>query len=479
MKQLQTINTIKTFLPSVIGLDFSLLYGSFGRNEGKANSDIDIQLIVNSNFNTKAFIEQLSDLFKNEAVHIYEVALRNKVVVYFQQQPKIEFGVVYNLNDINRNYLGSEISNAENTILYENPSCKIDIRTYLEGIISDKKSKVVDNILEKQITDLVDKFMYEFENCSTMHRRSDSFQFYFFYNIALHLCVQLNYISKGHSKYLFLPKNVATQFLDKDEKAIFQSIKGTLFLPEANVQKRNLLNFFYLSIKTLLDSEKQEKIKKILEWIYERDFYWNFRDVSSFNPKIKPGILYRTATLSLCQHENRLNQLLEKHKIKSIIDLRATREVDELPYQTDILNSVKYTHAPFDPWNQPDWFKALEIGGSNADIAYSFFSIACNEQVKQVMEEIINHKEGAIAIHCYAGKDRTGIIISLLHLLVDTPLELVYADYLASESDTIAERLDILLNIINQKGGIVSYLLGCGLTASQIDELKLKIMYGN
>jgi protein-tyrosine phosphatase len=92
------------------------------------------------------------------------------------------------------------------------------------------------------------------------------------------------------------------------------------------------------------------------------------------------------------------------------------------------------------------------------------------------MEAIINEDKGTVAIHCFAGKDRTGIFISMLHLLADTPLEIIHADYLASEVDVRLSRLNLVLDIINEKGGIESYLLSTGLTENQILKLKQKLL---
>ena len=62
---------------------------------------------------------------------------------------------------------------------------------------------------------------------------------------------------------------------------------------------------------------------------------------------------------------------------------------------------------------------------------------------------------------------------------MDTPLETIYADYLASEVDVKLNHLEIVLNIVNEKGGIVQYLIGCGLQPTQIEQLKNKLLNGN
>ena len=462
--------------PNVKGIDVALLYGSFGRNEATPNSDIDIQLLVNKDFETSILKDQLQKLFHNEIQSIREVAMRNKVVAYFKSQPKIEFAICTNIAEIDRNYLGSEITYFSQTVLYQRVPQLYDIGSYLAQLIRVYNNNKTEQQKEKQITDLVDKFIYEFESCSGMHRRSDGYQFYFFYNIALQVAIQLNHLSKGHSKFNFLPKYFIANILTKEEQETFYNLKGTLFLPEANQQKRKLLDFFYAAIETLVTPEKLEEVKQFCEWLYNRDFLWNFRDISTHNSKIKSGRIYRTATMTLFQNENRFDELLNEKQIKTVIDLRADKEIEELPYHEQTLSKFKYIKAQLDPWNQPEWFKQKHHQGTNEEIAYRFFAIGCNDQIKNAMEAIINEELGSVAVHCFAGKDRTGIFISMLHLLADTPMEIIYADYLASEVDVKISRLNLVLEIINEKGGIEPYLLSCGLTDNQISKLKQKLL---
>ncbi len=476
MIQLKKIDQLQKMFPNVKGIDVALLYGSFGRKEATPNSDIDIQLLVNKDFETSILKNQLQKLFHTEIQSIREIAMRNKVVVYFKSQPKIEFAICTKIAEIDRNYLGSEITDFSQTVLYQRVPQLYDIGSYLAQLIRDYNNNKTEQQKEKQITDLVDKFIYEFESCSGMHRRSDGYQFYFFYNIALQVAIQLNHLSKGHSKFNFLPKYFIANILTKEEQETFYNIKGTLFLPEANQQKRKLLDFFYTAIETLVTTEKLEEVKQFCEWLYNRDFLWNFRDISTHNSKIKSGRIYRTATMTLFQNENRFDELLNAKQIKTVIDLRADKEIEELPYYEQTLSKFKYIKAQLDPWNQPEWFKEKHHQGTNEEIAYRFFAIGCNDQIKNAMEAIINEELGSVAVHCFAGKDRTGIFISMLHLLADTPIEIIYADYLASEVDVKISRLNLVLDIINDKGGIEPYLLSCGLTDNQISKLKQKLL---
>jgi protein tyrosine/serine phosphatase/predicted nucleotidyltransferase len=478
MIQLKNIEKIKKLIPTIKGIEVALLYGSFGRGEGKPNSDVDIQLVVDSTFDIEMLSQALSNGFTNEISYITRIALRNKLVIYFNQSPKIEFAICTSIDEINRNYLGSEITNVSSTVLFANSKWNSKIISYLDDIQLQKKIDKENINLESMAIDLVDKFVYEFENCSTMHRRSDAFQFYFFYNIALHITIQLYCLKKGDLEYLFLPKNFVTDRLSTEEQNEFYQLNSSLFLSEANKKKRKLLEFFYSTIQNLIPEEKKNAVSDFLEFVFNRDYYWNFRDISKFNTRIKPGIIYRTGLLCSYQKDNSITPLLNSNNIQTIIDLRAQRETDEIPYRSDTISRINYINAPFDPWNQPDWFKEEHVYGTKDEIAYRFFALGCNTSIKIALEGILSAKEGAIAIHCHAGKDRTGILITLLHLLIDTPVEQIKADFLASEMDVKWYRMQMVLDIIQNKGGVENYILSCGLTQNQIDQLKLKLTHG-
>lgn len=475
MKQNKIIEQIKLALPNEAGIDAAILYGSFGRNKPSPNSDIDIQLLCNVEFNSTSFIRILKQVFHGEIRDVIPVSKRNKIVIYFNDSPKLEFAICSKLAEIDKHYVGSEITEPRDTILFEKQPAVTQLHEYLSQLISDRANQTNLSQQNEIVDDLIAKFIYEYESCSTMHRRSDGYQYYFFYNIAVDVAVQLMYLSRGYYQFKFLPKYFIPEVLSAEEQQTFYNLSGSLFLPQANNKKRRLLDFFYSSIQKMVTSDRLDEVRQLCEWIFERDYYWNFRDVSKFNPRIKTGVIYRTATMTFFQNDSSFADFLKQNKITTVIDFRADKEVDEHPYNEESRKLFKYVRTPFDPWNQPEWFKKEYHHGTNEEIAYRFFGIGCQQEIKAAMESIIR-TDDAVAVHCFAGKDRTGIFVSLLHLLADTPLDIVYTDYLASEVDVKLNRLEIVLEIVKDKGGICEYLMDCGLSKEQIDELKKKIL---
>ena len=213
----------------------------------------------------------------------------------------------------------------------------------------------------------------------------------------------------------------------------------------------------------------------LIEKIYERDYFWNFRDAAKFNVLFAKGLIYRTTSLTNYQHESFFLDFLKTYNINQIIDLRADREVAENNYTEQSQQNFKYVHAPFDPWAQSIAFQNTYNTGTNAEIAYHFFMMECKPSIKIVLESIIQN-DHATALHCHAGKDRTGIIIALLNVLIDTPKQDILTDYLASEMDSHEGLMDIVFAEIEKFGGIEGYLLSCQLSLQQIEKLKKTIL---
>ena len=470
MNQYKILEILKNGLQKNEQIKSAILYGSFARQSESPNSDIDLAILVKTGFENSVLIRKLNELLSQfDILHIINVELRNKLVVYFQNIPKLEITILYNIEEIKRNYLGSNIpvDLINTTILFDKTNSVIQFLK--QSTINNKKDT------KRIVSNLINKFVYEFENCSYYHSRSDAYKFYFFYNIAFHTAIQLKYLSKGKTKYYFLPKNFAVKnFTTDEQRDDFYQLAGSTYLRDANNKKRNLLDFFFSTISSIKHAES-DKIKRVLEKIFERDYLWNFRDIAKFNPSVKNGIIFRTSSPTAYQNEAFLLKYLKVNSIKTIIDLRAEQEIRKDPYLKNFIKNYKYIKAPFDPWKQPEWFKKKYHYGTNTEIAYRFFVIGCKDKVKKIFDAIYE-AEGAVLIHCVAGKDRTGFVILLINLLLETDYNIILTDYLASELDTHKDKLDIYYDYIKKEGGIIKYLKSCGLSETKLNLIKKKLL---
>ncbi|OOG78670.1 tyrosine-protein phosphatase [Algoriphagus sp. A40] len=323
---------------------------------------------------------------------------------------------------------------------------------------------------EASISELIESFLVEFEVCSSSHRRGNDTLFCNSYNRALHDAIKLNDQSRGKKGIdLSCGSFVASEVIKPEH--------GRLNLHEANGWKRKLLDFFYFSIRDLRSESQLKEAKHFCETVFKRDFLWNFRDISQFNPAIKPGFIFRSSTLTLIQNEGFFEEFIRQKNIKTVIDFRSERETSKRGYGENSLQYFAWIPVPIDPSIHQTELKGKNQKESSGEDTYRFLATECYHSIKKAVEAILQ-AENSVAIHCHSGKDRTGFFVSLLHLLSGANRKTVYGDYLASEMDTKKEYLDVVLDRIEKENGIENYLRLCGLSNSQVWDLKQKLRAG-
>lgn len=93
----QIIEGFRPILDRTEGVEAAMLYGSVARQEATPNSDIDVALIVNEGFSSKALMSALMEAEPKPDL-VMQVAMRNKVVSFFQgMRLKAEFSIHRNL----------------------------------------------------------------------------------------------------------------------------------------------------------------------------------------------------------------------------------------------------------------------------------------------------------------------------------------------------------------------------------------------
>jgi protein-tyrosine phosphatase len=124
------------------------------------------------------------------------------------------------------------------------------------------------------------------------------------------------------------------------------------------------------------------------------------------------------------------------------------------------------------------------------------------DAVVEIMRAMVHAQPGGVVIHCYAGKDRTGIVAALLLSLVGVPTAIISADYAESQErlwplyekglavDMDEEEADfwtqptateemmnmMLEHVETRYGGTEKYLLASGLSSEDIGQLKSRLL---
>lgn len=452
---------LETFFEKQPGITAAVRIGSAGRQQLGPNSDLDYQLVLEKNCLLEDLFQAAEMAFGPLLVRISQMPERNKAALFFGEKLlACELFFHQNIEELGKYFLGSEISDAGKAIVFDREG---RLKSYLQKQISAWE-KGREKRLREEVERLIAAFEVRFEGCSRAHGRSDGYHFSVLFGQALNAVVRLIWLAQGEAKFDFMPPNFLTKYSRPLDLGLDQL--GQIDLRTAHLQKKHLLGIF-----TEWAPKAAERYQLNMDWekkfaflnaVMVRDRFWNLRDAAKFNERLRPGQVFRSAAFCLIQPVEDVYSFFQQKNIRTVIDLRADRELVEHPYYPEQLDGVQYVHAPFDPWRQPESFKMEHAHlNDNSVIAYYFFMKCCCESVAKVFE-IFAKAEGAVLVHCHAGKDRTGILLTLLHLLSGANGEAIIRDYLASEMDTRPELFDIILQVVEENGGIEAYLENCG-----------------
>jgi protein-tyrosine phosphatase len=115
---------------------------------------------------------------------------------------------------------------------------------------------------------------------------------------------------------------------------------------------------------------------------------------------------------------------LRAYGVSRIVDLRGPHELEQLP--SPLADDAAYRNLPVqDPGDPADEPTLAELYRGMLDRRPELFGA--------VMVTIAEAPEGAVAVHCAAGKDRTGLVVAMTLSLAGVPDEAIGADYAMTE----------------------------------------------
>jgi protein-tyrosine phosphatase len=230
---------------------------------------------------------------------------------------------------------------------------------------------------------------------------------------------------------------------------------------------------------------------------------FNLRDLgdipTSDGKTTKRGVFVRSGNLDKISVEGQ--QKLIDYGVKTIIDLRSEWECRNYPNVFAKSSHVRYKNLPMlkdDISNDPQ-FKAKTGRAANLAGIYRVYFDNCQEAIGSIISTVAESPTTTV-FHCYAGKDRTGIVAALLLSIAgvdDTTIAQDYAETtnhiqhlivewrenaiknnrdltkhdreVGAASETI---LDSLSYIRKQYGSVEDYLLTCNVSAEQLLRIK-------
>ena len=158
---------------------------------------------------------------------------------------------------------------------------------------------------------------------------------------------------------------------------------------------------------------------------------FNIRDIGGYPTRDGRRVRWRTFFRADSMHRLTADdqQTLLGFGLRTVIDLRRTRELAERPNVFAPSAEVSYRHhnlagdEPL-PYSLADGTPAERIFGS-----YSSWIQHREEQVGQVLATLAEPEALPALFHCAGGKDRTGVISALLLGIAGVPEETIAEDY--------------------------------------------------
>jgi len=175
----------------------------------------------------------------------------------------------------------------------------------------------------------------------------------------------------------------------------------------------------------------------------------NFRDFGGYRTqtgtRLKEGLLYRSGDLARATDADL--DYLASLGIKTICDLRSEGERKREPDRVPAAKPFTFFNIPMRPivdYQGRSLRRLLSLmAGSERKVdyvaesyqAYRDYATSYLPQLKALFRRISNPENLPLLIHCSAGKDRTGVVASLIQLVLGVPVEIVIDDYLKTNGN--------------------------------------------
>lgn len=158
----------------------------------------------------------------------------------------------------------------------------------------------------------------------------------------------------------------------------------------------------------------------------------NFRDIGGMfttdGRKVRSGRLFRSDSLQELDDDD-ITALVELLRIRYVIDLRTSSEAVQQGRGPLSTYPVAYLNVPLVDVDAP-------IGPPGMVVLNQYLEhLESDPNLPLAVETVAHAVRHPTVVHCAAGKDRTGVVMALVELLLGVPEEQVVADYMVTAAN--------------------------------------------
>ncbi len=236
----------------------------------------------------------------------------------------------------------------------------------------------------------------------------------------------------------------------------------------------------------------------------------NIRDLGGYSAQDGHSTRWKTFLRSGTMHDlpPGSQSTLVDYGVRTIIDLRTTRELESHPNVFVHSARVRYVHQNMIGDDPLESSFITEKSGERADQTLASYGTIIDRRqacIGEIFSLLAEDAARPVAFHCAGGKDRTGITAALLLSLAGVSVQTIADDYalsarylievhLAEEHESQLARdvatwqdyqrafcpaegmLKVLAYLEESYGGAEGYLRTVGLTDKQVDSLRIALV---
>ncbi len=201
--------------------------------------------------------------------------------------------------------------------------------------------------------------------------------------------------------------------------------------------------------------------------VIEAQSVFNFRDFGGYKAKdgarLRTGILYRSGDHSQATEQDQVQT--KALGLASWVDLRSHKERSKKPNRLWSDPNIKHISAPsYQTQDAPHMLQPSGVVTADSvrqGLLGAFRTLPFDPPLIEAFRMCIAglaESSGAALVHCTAGKDRTGMVVALVHYLLGVHQDDIYADFLLTNTAGDREaRFQALAPLVREMwGGTVS-----------------------